>query len=240
MNNIYIISYKRAELVRTYEYFNCGKIVVPKSQEKDYREKYGNAVLAIPDHLDGAECKKRNAVIDLIKKEQENGIGWVFDDDLLYIKRKKENIKLSGAEALEVMELLESMLIESQITFGGFDYTEDCMKLKDMSPFSLTKFFCQAVCIDTRDGLRYDEKMKYHGDLEYWVQKMNTNRRVLKWNQYGAICYGKVGGGGEDSVIAWNEKDRKKAHLYINAKYGKKITVWNRTRWEYKVPIKGA
>ena len=238
MDNIYIISYKRADLVRTYEYFNCGKIVVPKSQEKDYRKKYGNAVLAIPDHLDGAECKKRNAVIDLIKKEQKNGIGWVFDDDLLYIKRKKENIKLSGVEALEVMELLQSMMIESKITFAGFDYTEDCMKLKDMAPFSLTKFFCQAVCIDVKDGLRYDERMRVHGDLEFWVQKMNTNRKVLKWNQYASICYGKEGG--EGSVIGWNEKDRINGHRFINNKYGKKITVWNKKRWEYKIPIKGA
>ena len=71
MNNIYIPSYNRADLVRTYEYLGCGKIVVPKSQEKDYKKKYGDAVVSIPDKKDGNIAKKRNAIIDLIRQRED-------------------------------------------------------------------------------------------------------------------------------------------------------------------------
>tara|TARA_B100000900_G_scaffold350883_1_gene317686 strand:+ start:27114 stop:27830 length:717 start_codon:yes stop_codon:yes gene_type:complete len=237
MNNIYIISYKRPEIVRTYDYLGTGHIIVPKSQEKDYRKKYGDAVLSIPDKQDGSECRKRNAVIDLIKEREPNGIGWMIDDDLLYLKRKKEREVLSGDQALEVMEILQIMMEDSNITFSGFDYTEDNMKNKDFAPFSLTKFFCQMVLLNVNDGLRYDERMRVNGDLDFWVQKMQRNRRILKMNQFAAICYGEEGG--EGSVIGWDESDRTKAHKFINKKFGFPITTWNKTRWEYKTPIKG-
>ena len=237
MDNIYIISYKRPDIVRTYDYLKTGHIVVPESQAEDYRKKYGDAVLPIPDERDGSECRKRNAVIDLIKQRQKDGIGWMLDDDLDYIKRKKESNKLTGDEALEIMETLEILMRDADIKFAGFDYSEDNMKNKDYAPFSLTKFFCQVVLLDVKDGLRYDERMRVNGDLDFWVQKMQRNRRILKINQYAAICYGEEGGAG--SVIGWDESDRTKAHNFINKKFGYPITTWNKTRWEYKTPIKG-
>ena len=62
VNNIYIPSYNRSDLVRTYEYLGTGFIVVPESQKEDYKKKYGNAVLSIPDNKDGSVSKKRNAI----------------------------------------------------------------------------------------------------------------------------------------------------------------------------------
>ena len=73
VNNIYIASYNRADLVRTYEYLGCGKIVVPKSQEEAYRVRYGDAVVGIDDELDGSAGKKRNAILDMIANNQEDG-----------------------------------------------------------------------------------------------------------------------------------------------------------------------
>ena len=42
------------------------------------------------------EGKKRNAVLDLIQEREEDGYGWVCDDDLVCLRRKKENIKQTG------------------------------------------------------------------------------------------------------------------------------------------------
>jgi hypothetical protein len=97
MNNIYIPSYNRHDKVRTYEYLGCGHIVVPESQEKDYKKRYGSAVVSIPDKRDGSVAKKRNAVLDLIKENEADGYGWVCDDDFIHLVRKKENIRLSGS-----------------------------------------------------------------------------------------------------------------------------------------------
>jgi len=94
MFNIYIPSYKRFNDVKTFDYLGQGKIVVPESQKKEYKVKYGESVISIPDNLDGDIVKKRNAVIDIIRKKEKSQCAWIIDDDLIYLKRKKENIKL--------------------------------------------------------------------------------------------------------------------------------------------------
>lgn len=238
MNNIYIPSYNRAELVRTYEYLGCGKIVVPQSQEKQYRKRYGDAVLSIPDNQDGNIAKKRNAVIDIIKKEQEDGYGWIIDDDLVSLKRKKEGHSLSGAEALEMFEGMLNIAKDGDFYYCGFDYSEDCMKLKDMTPISLTKPFFRLVLINVLDGIRYKENLLIGEDLEIWYAKMNKHRKTFRQNQYAEVCYGKDGGA--NSVIGYGKNELAKYNSIINKMYGRKLIVWNKSRYEYKVPIKGA
>ena len=113
MNNIYIPSYNRSERVRTYEYLGTGHIVVPESQESLYKKRYGDAVITIPDKRDGSVSKKRNAVLDLIQERETDGYGWVCDDDFICLRRKKENLKMDGDEALEHFERLYIMAKES-------------------------------------------------------------------------------------------------------------------------------
>ena len=198
MSNIYIPSYNRAERVRTFEYLGEGKIVVPESQKSAYSKRYGTAVISIPDKQDGSVSKKRNAILDIIEKTGSK-LGWIIDDDLNCLRRKKENIKLSGAEALEQMERLYNMAIDMDAKYGGFDYSPDNMKLKDMAPLSLTKIVFGATLIKADDGLKYDERLRICEDVDYFLQKLNRHRRVLKDNQYFAEFYGVDGG--EQSVI---------------------------------------
>lgn len=238
MTNIYIPSYNRAESVKTYEYLGCGKIIVPESQEQEYRKKYGDAVQSIPDSKDGTVTKKRNAILDLIKEEQADGYGWVIDDDLTKIKRKKEAIDLPSNEALELLDKIHIMAKDMDIKYAGVDYSLDNMKLKDFQPFSFTKVIFGGALIDATDNIRYDEQFRINEDVEFWVQKMNLNRRLLKDNQYAMVFYGEDGG--KDSVIGYTEDDRKHYADMINNKWGKKIMVWNKTRFEFKIPIKGA
>tara|TARA_R110000803_G_scaffold127352_1_gene194805 strand:- start:48 stop:764 length:717 start_codon:yes stop_codon:yes gene_type:complete len=238
MTNIYIPSYNRAESVKTYEYLGCGKIIVPESQEQEYRKKYGDAVQSIPDSKDGTVTKKRNAILDLIKEEQADGYGWIIDDDLTKIKRKKEAIDLPSNEALELLDKIHIMAKDMNIKYAGVDYSLDNMKLKDFQPFSFTKVIFGGALIDATDNIRYDEQFRINEDVEFWVQKMNLNRRLLKDNQYAMVFYGEDGG--KDSVIGYTEDDRKHYADMINNKWGKKIMVWNKTRFEFKIPIKGA
>lgn len=238
MTNIYIPSYNRAESVKTYEYLGCGKIIVPESQEQEYRKKYGDAVQSIPDSKDGTVTKKRNAILDLIKEEQADGYGWIIDDDLTKIKRKKEAIDLPSNEALELLDKIHIMAKDMDIKYAGVDYSLDNMKLKDFQPFSFTKVIFGGALIDATDNIRYDEQFRINEDVEFWVQKMNLNRRLLKDNQYAMVFYGEDGG--KDSVIGYTEDDRKHYADMINNKWGKKIMVWNKTRFEFKIPIKGA
>ena len=237
MNNIDYPSYKRWERVRAYEFFGCGKIVVPESQGDLYRKRYGDAVVTIPDHLDGSIPRKRNALLDLIKEEQEDGYGFIIDDDINRFKRKKENINLTGDEALEVMEKLYIMAKDIGATYGGFDYSQDCMKLKDMSPFSLTKPVYQLVLVNAQDNIRYDERFRINEDVEIWVQKMNSNRRMIRDNQYVAVAYGEDGA--SNSVIGYDKKEQQHYATMINKKWGLPIMRWNKTRFKFTMPIKG-
>jgi len=238
VNNIYIASYNRADLVRTYEYLGCGKIVVPKSQEKQYKEKYGDAVMAIDDKLDGSAAKKRNAILDIIQKDQKDGYGWIIDDDLVKIKRKKEGRDLIRDEAIESLERLYIMAKDAEIKYGGFDYSTDNIKLKDYQPFSLTKIMFGGVLVNAKDEIRYDERFRINEDVEFWVQKLNKNRMILKDNQYAMIFNG-VDGGAE-SVIGYNQNDRRHYANKINNKWGKKLMIWEKNKFQFQTPIKGA
>ena len=90
MSNIYIASYNRFNNVRTFDYLGVGNIVVPESQADDYRKHYGKAVITVPDSKDGSVSKKRNAILELIQEQQADGYGWILDDDIKHIKRKKK------------------------------------------------------------------------------------------------------------------------------------------------------
>jgi|TARA_R110000822_G_scaffold35184_5_gene99288 hypothetical protein len=237
VNNIYIASYNRADLVRTYEYLGCGKIVVPKSQEEAYRVRYGDAVVGIDDELDGSAGKKRNAILDMIANNQEDGYGWIIDDDLIKIRRKKEGKDLEKEDAIEILEALYLMAKEGGIKYGGLDYSTDNMKLKDYQPFSLTKIVFGGVLVYANDNIRYDTRFRINEDVDFWVQKLNKGRMLLKNNQYAMIFHGVDGGA--DSVIGYNNNDRRAYATKLNNKWGQKLMVWNKSKFEFKTPIQG-
>lgn len=238
MDNIYIPSYNRFDLVRTYEYLGCGHIVVPESQEKKYKKRYGSAVISIPDNKDGFVAKKRNAVIDIIKEKEPDGYGWLCDDDFICLKRKKERQKMSREECLEHFERLYIMAKDMGAKYGGFDYSEDNMKLKDFAPFSLTKVSFGLILLNVNDNLKYDEKLLVNEDYDFFLQKINKSRRVIKDNQFVSCFYGEDGG--KDSVIQYDRSDQRKYAKMINKKWGFNTMNWNKTKFEFKHKISGA
>ena len=238
MDNIYIPSYNRCDLVRTYEYLGCGHIVVPESQEKKYKKRYGSAVISIPDNKDGFVAKKRNAVIDIIKEKEADGYGWLCDDDFVNLKRKKERQKMSREDCLEHFERLYIMAKDMGAKYGGFDYSEDNMKLKDYAPFSLTKVSFGLILLNAKDGLKYDERLLVNEDYDFFLQKINKSRRIIKDNQYVACFYGEDGG--KDSVIKYDRSDQRKYATMINNKWGFNTMNWNKTKFEFKHKISGA
>lgn len=237
MNNIYFPSYNRWEKVRGFDFLGVGKIVVPKSQEDLYKKRYGKNVVAIDDKLDGSVAKKRNAVLDIIEREQKDAYGWIIDDDFYKFKRKKENKELSPDECLEQLERIYIMAKDMDAKYGGVDYSEDNMKLKDMAPFSLTKPIFGMCLVKADDGIRYDTRLRINEDVEFWVQKLNNGRRIIKDNQYVGLFYGEDGG--KDSVIKYDTADRLNYANSINNKWGGKFMVWKKTRFEFKTPVNG-
>ena len=221
MNNIYIPSYNRADLVRTYEYLETGHIIVPKSQEKEYKKRYGKAVITIPDKQDGFVAKKRNAVLDLIKENETNGYGWICDDDFIALKRKKENIKMSGEECLEHFERIQIMAQDMGAMYGGFDYSSDNMKLKDMTPFGLTHTISGSFMGFLNNELRFDERIPLKEDYDYSIQNCNIYRKVLRINNAYMVKKDHANKGG---CAGYRTIEREKEQLkLLQKKWGNKI-----------------
>jgi hypothetical protein len=236
-SNIYIISYKRWDSCYTYDFLKTGNIVVPKSQEEQYRNKYGDAVLPISDNLDGTVAKKRNATLDLIKKHS-NGKGWMLDDDIQKAYWKKPNRKLTGDEFVQHMERLEIMANDSNCNFAGFDYTTDMLKYKDFQPFSLNKRIFHCLYINTNDQLMFDHNLIPCEDLDFFYQKINNSRHVWKDNRIAYVTQGDEGGA--NSVIGYSKKEQINALKRINNKWGMKLFSMDKNgKYQFKMPIKG-
>lgn len=237
MSNIYIASYNRFNCVRTFDYLGMGNIVVPESQADDYRKHYGKAVMVIPDSKDGSVSKKRNAILELIKEQQPDGYGWIIDDDFTGLRRKKENIKLEAENSLDIMERTMIMAKDMGAYYGGFDYSADTMKLKDMSPFSVNKIIFGITLVNANDDLKYDERLRINEDVDFYLQKLNLHRRLIKDNQYCAEFYGEDGGA--DSIIKYTKADQRYYATMINNKWGYKAMEWKKTSFRFNTPIKG-
>jgi len=237
MSNIYIASYNRFNKVRTFDYLGVGNIVVPESQADDYRKHYGKAVMTVPDSKDGSVSKKRNAILELIQEQQADGYGWIIDDDLKHIKRKKEDKILDADDAIQLFEKLEIMAKDMGAYYGGFEYSADLMKLKDMSPFSLNKIIFGITLINANDNLKYDERLRICEDVDFYLQKLNRHRRIIKDNQYCGEFYGEDGGA--DSVIGYNKAEQRYFATMINNKWGYKAMEWKKTSFRFNTKVKG-
>lgn len=237
-SNIYIISYKRWNVCYTYDFLKTGNIVVPQSQENEYKKRYGDAVLSIPDKMDGNVCKKRNATLDLITKHS-NGKGWMLDDDIKKAYWKKPKRLLTGNEFVEHMERMEIMANDINSKLAGFEYTMDMLKYKDFQPFSLNKRIFHCLYINTNDGIRFDINIAPVGeDLDFFYQKINSSRHVLKENRIAYVTQGNEGG--ETSVIGYSKEEQKKALELINKKYGRKLIDFKPDgKYIFKMPING-
>ena len=163
----------------THEWFDNPVIVVPKSQEADYRKYYGELVVAIADELDGSAPRKRNAVLNLYPGENI----LMVDDDMTAISRRKNKIPLGKQEIAHLAENAFLMCSEIGAGMWGINMNLDPMKHRDFHPLSLTKPVYWFVGI-LPDDIRYDERLLLGEDLDFYLQKLNKYRKVLRFNNY--------------------------------------------------------
>ena len=103
---ILIPSYNRARCVFALEIFPTATVIVPASQEAEYRRcNPGATVEAIPDAQDGNLSRKRNLLTGMAGKEAD-GAFVAVDDDVCGLWDKQEGRAVGGPEVVAVLEAL--------------------------------------------------------------------------------------------------------------------------------------
>ena len=120
---ILIPSYNRARCVFALEIFPTATVIVPASQEAEYRRcNPGATVEAIPDAQDGNLSRKRNLLTGMAGKEAD-GAFVAVDDDVCGLWDKQEGRAVSGPDAVAVLEALAARAKTEGATMFGFTGT---------------------------------------------------------------------------------------------------------------------
>ncbi len=216
--HIYYPSYNRWDKVHAIEFLDYGHIVVPESQEADYRKNYGDAVIAIPDDQDGWYTKKWNAVMDLAIKRNTPRY-YQIDDDIDGCINTFTNEPFTGAEALELLEIQYNLAEEMGAYLWGFTNSGQYSAQTQLKPFSMNKLFDQVYGIDVRDGIRHIHDLRVFSNVDFGLQKLNQHRKTWRDNRHlWTEAYSK---GGADSQIKKVKADRDNDMKVLYRRWGK-------------------
>lgn len=199
---IVIISYGRPHRVESAETFPCARILVPKSQEKQYQKRFKGRVVAIDDGQDGNYDKKFNAALELFDEDMV-----IVDDDVSKICDVTTGRAMSPVEVFDLLKSGHRMAKDVGGGMWGFSTSCDPGRYMGFRPFSFVKpIYC--VVGTMRDKIRHDLKIvppEFGTYVDYWLQKINHYRKVFRFNKYYPVA--KVGS--TDGGIGIKENKRK-------------------------------
>jgi hypothetical protein len=224
---VFIISYKRAGAITSDKVFNNAYIVIPKSQEEDYRkyEPYENGceLLVIPDEADGNIVKKRNWILN--NYEGKNVV--IVDDDYDYIgyhENFETNIKMSPDEIDVMLERGFIMAKDLGTPMWGINVNTDPIAYMQYTPFNMLSPILgpfQAFTDELPAFIRYDEYLYLKEDYDISLQVMHKYHKVLRFNKYhySVNHINKKGG-----VVSYRTQDKENRHNErLQKKWGRKV-----------------
>lgn len=216
-----IISYGRAKNVITADWLKSAEIVVPKSQEEEYKEFNHNPIVTIPDELDGDSTRKKNAVLNLYPNEKVT----ILDDDIKYVGYYEYG-KMIIAPEDHFLEFCEDMYLlaeELGTILWGVNVQSDKKFYREYSPFSLSSVVLApwTNIINTDPSMRYDESLWLKEDYDFYLQVLNKYRRVLRNNKWFYVSKHITNSGG--LVDKRTSEEEEKQILALQRKWGSRI-----------------
>lgn len=154
-------------------------MLVPESEEQDYKSKVRNPVTTVPDDVCGLG-ELRNWVLDNFDDETVV----MVDDDIAYMYRFTGERTERVSDPEEVIEIICNTAImarDAGAWWFGFSQT-DIRKYKGYDPFSMCKWIGCVVGVNGRN-LRFRSD-KFKVDIDYTLQNMLVNRVVWVDNRY--------------------------------------------------------
>lgn len=232
---ITVPSYWRAWLVTTDKIFPSALIVVPKSQEVEYK-KYHKNVLSIPDELDGNISRKRNCILNLFK--WQNIV--MLDDDILRFQKirliKKEDQHRQKELSLdEILSIFKKVIQKLELTnkyiwwFYPVQYPIAQRKLSEVTENWFIIWSC--MIFSKNNNLMFDEDFAWKEDHDISIRWILKNK-VLRYNH---ISFNKQ----KDQKTWWVSEQRKKgfikdirlSNLLVN-KYKPYVRLNSKRKWE--------
>lgn len=237
---VFIISYKRAGKVTSDKVFQNAYVVIPKSQEEEYKKydlKNECEYLVIPDEGDGNIARKQNYIL-----RNYRGNVVIVDDDYSYIGLY-EGMKLKKLNCDEIDTFIEKGFILAEdlgTTLWGLNMNTDKMTYREYSPFSmLSPILGPFQAHLNRGEFLYDERLFLKNDYDMSLQVLRKYHKLLRLNKFHYSVDHIKRAGGSSTHRTWEKEQEHNRRL--EKKWGSNIV---RLREDsinpiVKIPLKG-
>lgn len=237
--HIYILTYNRAEIIKTHKIFPHAFIVCPESQLAEYK-KYNPDMnyFPCPDEIDGNLARKRNWVKENCPKNW-----FIFaDDDISYFQmiEDRKAIRLEHDHLIEIMFNAFIMTEELGTVLWGINMQTDPMFYREVAPINFLSPVCGPFSGHIKSNMKYDERLPFKEDFDYSLQVLHKYHKLLRFNKYSYKAQHIIGEGGSHSFRRMKTEEEQNALL--QKKWGKKVVRYDMSKDIdpiVKVPLKG-
>ena len=191
---IFIPSLNRPRCVFALEIFPSATVVVPASQEADYRRCNPRAdILAIPDAQDGNLARKRTAVAALGAKAADSAYV-VVDDDVCGLWDKQAGALVTSADAAALLDVLGAEAAAQGAVMFGLSPGRG-LPWKPEAEWTLNGGYAHLYGFRGNPGLVFDEAVSGFESSELFFQCRERELLFLRWNRYAVEALrGNLGG----------------------------------------------
>ena len=216
---ILIISRGRADTITTHKVLpDWVEILVPESEESDYRQKVSNPILTIPDDVKGLG-EVRNWVLKHF--DEETVI--MIDDDIKCLYRLTGKLTQRVTDKEEIVQVLINTAVMAKdmgVHCFGFAQT-DIRKFDGTDPFKLCTWVGGVIGVI---GRKYDfRKDKFKVDIDFCLQNLLVDRIIFQDSRY-TFPQSRDNNVGGNSMFR-TEDDFKKSVDSLKEKWGDNIKV---------------
>jgi hypothetical protein len=217
--HVAIKSYRRAGKVKTLDVFPFAWVWVPESQAEEYRCFYPDRVISIPDEEDGNVCRKNNAILD------RSPCPWtvLLDDDITRFGYWEDGKHYWCNPDQLFQIIIQGFILAADlgVKLWGVNQNKDELIHYTYRPLSLLSPILSPFTGHLEPFLRYDEKVQYKDDYDFWLQNILYHRKTLRFNKYHYIHDSASMPGGLVSMRTM--KTETSAIDYMRKKWGPKV-----------------
>jgi len=186
MYKVCIPSYKREKIAKTQRLFSPDKVIIAVGMDEveKYKKELGEEYeyLGIPKERNGNIAKARNFILE------NAGTDYILmmDDDVdsLGYFENGEKKKFTKDEIDEFIVNGFNMAIGLNVKLWGINMTADRMAYREYSPISFQTPILGTFSGIIKTNLRYDEELYLKEDYDFFLQHLQRDHKILRFNKY--------------------------------------------------------